>query len=411
MTRFSLRLFMSLAILSGSAGLLSARAQETGGKINPPEIGEVETLTIQVERDQIRSGFTDLGIPDSLPSPAAPNSTINLPEDARQVLSGLDQEKPEGNGILRIQKGIDKLQKMQDVNAKAGKLDEAVAIRDSILDLRIRLAGIAPSPGNMTGYRGRDGESFQFMVTGRTTGSVWGTSIYTDDSDLGAVAVHYGLLREGQKGAIKVTMLPGQESYEGSPRNGVASQEYAVWGGSYFIEPGTQLPAAPAKGLPETAQRLLIDLKKQNIEGDRTPLVRKAIENLQKEQDAATRAGQLDEALAIREQVWKLVGSLVEAQPDPGTLTTFRGQNGQSYCFEVTGRHSGTIWGSGLYTDDSDLGTVAVHAGLLHEGQRGIVRVTLLPGNARYQGSSRNGITSSPYANWEGSYTIESVKF
>lgn len=406
MRLFSIRLLMTLVLLSGSAGLQSVRAQEGGDVAGPPEI---DILTTQIDLGQRNSRLIleDAGGPRT----EAPNASINLPEDARKLLSGLDQETTEGNGKIRILKGIDSLQKMQDVNAKAGKLDEAVAIRDSILDLRVRLAGILPSPGNMTAYRGRAGESFQFVVTGRKTGSIWGTSIYTDDSDLGTVAVHYGLLRDGQKGVIKVTILPGQESYEGSPRNGIASQEYAAWDGSYFIEPGTQLPAAPAKGLPDSALRLLSDLKKQNIEGDRTPLVRKAIENLQKEQDAATRAGQLDEALAIREQVSKLLGSLVEALPDPGTLTNFRGQNGQTYCFEVTGRSGGTIWGSGLYTDDSDIGTVAVHAGLLREGQKGIVRVTLLPGRAQYQGSSQNGITSSPYQSWEGSYTIEAVRF
>ena len=80
------------------------------------------------------------------------------------------------------------------------------------------------------------GTEFLFLVTGHAPGSVWGDAVYTDDSALGVVAVHAGPLRRGQKGLIKVTLLPGRGSYEGVERNGVASQPYAIWQGSYRVE-------------------------------------------------------------------------------------------------------------------------------------------------------------------------------
>ena len=74
-------------------------------------------------------------------------------------------------------------------------------------------------------------------VTGdKNAGTVWGTDLYTDDSALAAVAVHAGLVADGQKGVVKVTIAPGADAYQGSDRNGVASIDYAEWGGSYRIE-------------------------------------------------------------------------------------------------------------------------------------------------------------------------------
>src|SRR5205807_2155099 len=74
----------------------------------------------------------------------------------------------------------------------------------------------------------------------------------------------------------------------------------------------------------------------------------------------------------------------VNAQPDPGTMTGFRAEVGKSFVFQVTGSDSGSIWGSDVYTDDSNLATAAVHAGIIPVGQQGVVKVTVLPGQESY---------------------------
>src|SRR5581483_1253345 len=68
-----------------------------------------------------------------------------------------------------------------------------------------------------------------------------------------------------------------------------------------------------------------------------------------------------------------------------------------------------TIWGSGMYTDDSPLAAAAVHAGVLRDGMRGIVKVTILPGHSSYRGSTQNGVQSESWNAWDGSYRVETA--
>ena len=92
--------------------------------------------------------------------------------------------------------------------------------------------------------------------------------------------------------------------------------------------------------------------------------------------------------------------------PDPGNLTAFRSRVGETLRFEVTGAATGSLWGTGIYTDDSSLSRAAVHAGVLRVGQTGVVTVTVLPGQASYQGTTQNGVESRNYGSWTGSYQI-----
>lgn len=94
-----------------------------------------------------------------------------------------------------------------------------------------------PNPGNMVGYRERVGETFFFLVRADTEGRAWGSGVYTDDSMLATAAVHAGALPRGVTGVVKVTMLPGRESYPGSTRHGVTTDSCGPWHGSYMVEP------------------------------------------------------------------------------------------------------------------------------------------------------------------------------
>jgi hypothetical protein len=172
--------------------------------------------------------------------------------------------------------------------------------------------------------------------------------------------------------------------------------------------------------LPEDARQLLQDFeqvasairKKADLEVNARTL--ELIERLQKVQDAYTTPGKLDQAVAVRDRIRALQAGLsntvVDVQPDPGTLQAYERAIGQAFNFRVTGRTSGTIWGTDLYTMDSDLGTAVVHAGVLHNGQEGIVRVMILPGAESYPGSVRHGVSSASWGSWTGSYRIEVVK-
>lgn len=92
-----------------------------------------------------------------------------------------------------------------------------------------------PRTGNMESFKDMIGKTFSLTLTGSSSGKIWGSDIYTYDSDLATAAVHAGSLKEGETGTILITMLPGQDSYSASTRNGVASKDYGSWHASYRI--------------------------------------------------------------------------------------------------------------------------------------------------------------------------------
>jgi hypothetical protein len=86
--------------------------------------------------------------------------------------------------------------------------------------------------------------------------------------------------------------------------------------------------------------------------------------------------------------------------------TTYRGENGKRYayiCPTIAAIPVDTIWGTDTYTDDSSICLAAVHAGKVTIAG-GTVTIEIKPGQASYTGSTRNGVTSSNYNVWQGSY-------
>lgn len=179
-------------------------------------------------------------------------------------------------------------------------------------------------------------------------------------------------------------------------------------------DPVAKPPEDVKKALAELDKDFkVIDAKARKEKGER---LEKTIKQLQEMQESYTKAGKLDEAVAVRELLKRLkedavtlaVGGKVLA--DPGSLRDYRGKNGEEFYFKVTGSTSGRAWGSGVYTDDSNLATAAVHAGVLKAGETGIVKVTIVEGQNSYDGSMDNEVTTSDYGRWEGSFKVETVK-
>jgi hypothetical protein len=100
---------------------------------------------------------------------------------------------------------------------------------------------ILNDPGGLTEFRNRSGQTFKFRITGTDAGSVWGgvNGIYTDDSRLAKAAVHAGILKIGEAGAVTVTIFPGQASYAGNTQNGISTASYGSWVGSYRFTKST----------------------------------------------------------------------------------------------------------------------------------------------------------------------------
>lgn len=65
-----------------------------------------------------------------------------------------------------------------------------------------------------------------------------------------------------------------------------------------------------------------------------------------------------------------------------------------------------TIWGTDTYTDDSPVCAAAVHAGKITLKAGGRVVIRMRPGENSYASTTRNGITSSSWDSWLGSYVF-----
>lgn len=71
------------------------------------------------------------------------------------------------------------------------------------------------------------------LPPGGSVGAVWGTDVYTNDSSIGTAAVHAGLITFNTGGRVTIELVEGKPSYQGSSRNGVTSDSYGDWGGSF----------------------------------------------------------------------------------------------------------------------------------------------------------------------------------
>lgn len=68
-----------------------------------------------------------------------------------------------------------------------------------------------------------------------SAGSVWGTDVYTDDSSACTAAVHAGLITLDDGGVFAVSNGPGRASYAGSARNGVSTNAFERFEGSFTV--------------------------------------------------------------------------------------------------------------------------------------------------------------------------------
>jgi hypothetical protein len=333
-------------------------------------------------------GLSSIGLTTAAKGDSPYPRVAGLPDDAKELINQFEAEssrlraEAERQIAAKLAALAKSLKNLQDSYARSDKLDEAVAIRDAIramttpgaygyatwsveqpitsrpgavmghIDGKVMPAAmIEPDPGDLTAYHTRLGERFYFTVVGASEGALWGTDVYTHDSRLAKAAVHAGVASVGEEAHVQVTILKGPWWFHGSTRHGVTSSDWNNQGGYY--------------------------------------------------------AGYLVERIPP----YVAVAKVRPALPAPGPMPAYRPGNraavGQSTFVPLTGSVEGIVWGTDVYTDDSSLAAAAVHAGVLRPGETGMVKVTTLPGQPSYRGSTRNGVTSSDYGSWSGSIRIE----
>jgi hypothetical protein len=122
-----------------------------------------------------------------------------------------------------------------DALARQGDALDPASLTEELL-----LGGCEVCPDKASGVAGGPGDWFSCWCTAEATagGTVWGTDIYTDDSQLCRAAVHAGAIGPSG-GIVTVTFSPGRDQYVGSLRHGVQSQAWGGWPRSLSIAADT----------------------------------------------------------------------------------------------------------------------------------------------------------------------------
>jgi len=95
-------------------------------------------------------------------------------------------------------------------------------------------------------------------------------------------------------------------------------------------------------------------------------------------------------------------GKCPSANGDTCPATLSGGGDGELKC--TCGKNpEGQIWGTTVYTIDSDVCTAAVHSGAI-TSSGGTVKVKTKGGCIRYQSSTQNGVTSGEWGEYHGSF-------
>ncbi len=206
------------------------------------------TVTLPLHADDLPEGAA--GVIERLNQRVAQverQADAQIADVMREVYTIEDEAADEARELTV--EAIDKLQALQEDYTRDGMLDEAVTIREMIRSLESELDGveIVQAPDTIS-YDDEVGTVFYYRVTGNGAyGGVWGTDIYTFDSYIAAAAVHVGAVQSGETGIVKMTVMPGQESYEGTERYGVTSGGYGNYALSYRIEAASPIVRAHAR--------------------------------------------------------------------------------------------------------------------------------------------------------------------
>lgn len=207
----------------------------------------------------------------------------------------------------------------------------------------------------------------------------WGTAdgLYADSSSACTAAKHAGIIQP-KGGRIKVTPAPGKEKYVGSWGSGVYAYDLGPWPGSFRVESAVlEAGVVPAQPIAPNSPASVPALPAAE------PVVAAPTPNPAEN----TRPVQLPYC--------------------PSNLLTYQAKPAPLLCRCTSDSTGGSIWGGerGIYTDDSSICTAAVQAGVINR-DGGPVVVTPAPGQESYGGITQNGVGSTGYGSWTGSFTV-----
>jgi hypothetical protein len=290
------------------------------------------------------------------------------------------------------------------------------------------------------------GSSFDVVVSGAAQGGVWGSDVFTDDSAVGVAAVFLGLGSSGETISVTVTCTGSQSSYTGATQNGVTTLPYGFWGYSYRLRasshtappppPATVCNGACLQGTCTDGTSFIL-----NVAGTTfgygwgsTRYTDDSTVGLVAVHSGVLLPGETSTVLVTctgpqssftgttahqvsTSSYGPFGGSFTLSIPPTPNFTPCAGLCAHNRCtvpgkvmyFTLTGSTTGHLWGTSIYSDDSDPATALVHAGLAASGETKSVKITCTGPQETFEGTSNAGVTSSGYGYWPFSYTMEAL--
>ena len=278
------------------------------------------------------------------------------------------------------------------------------------------------------------GNIYPVLVTGQNSGTVYGTDVYRVDSSIKRAAVHMGLVSIGEEKVLKIKVVEcPAEGYVASIRNGISTSSTGYSSGSsgygfIFIGDNGEEVKGPTIESILSSKKNAIEVK-NNAKAYNGATIEKYyysinngqyVESTQNsytftgltegtEYTIKTYAKDSNNSSTIITENKTMTGDFPDGLTvikSSGNLTSYRGRNNLILGVLVTGSNSGSLWGTETYTDDSSLAAAVVHMGIAKANQTVLVKVQILPGQESYSGTTQNGITSSNYSSYSGSYKI-----
>jgi hypothetical protein len=284
---------------------------------------------------------------------------------------------------------------------------------------------------------------------GGVTGSVWGTGIYTSDSSVCTAALHAGAVGP-MGGAVIVAPAPGCSAYGGSTQNGVSSSTWGMFESSFYF-PGHGTGACAGAGAGGACPPSFKQVPDWSTIGSYSCTCLPGVTGAVWGSGTYTADSSICAAATHAGAVGATGGSITVHRSSGCGAYTGSTQNGvtsgswgsydASFYFPGHGDGScvpssgpgatcpgtfneipngaslpefscncgpgarGAVWGSQIYTRDSNVCAAAVHAGAIPpEGGKIVVKAA--PGCPRYTGTASHGVTTGAWGSYGGSFYL-----
>ncbi len=188
---------------------------------------------------------------------------------------------------------------------------------------------------------------------GPGSGSIWGTGIYTTDSPLCSAAVHSGAAKPSG-GTVKPRAAPGCGAYVGSEANGIKTSKWGSYASSFYFEGHGDGKCAAAPAQPAAA-----------------------------------------------------AGGVAQGGACPSTIGGFANAAATNeFSCTCPAQTSGSVYGTGIYTTDSNLCRAALHAGAI-SASGGAIKAKRAPGCSKYVGTAANGVSTTSWGSYGNSFYFD----